>query len=194
MLLVFGKTGQVARALAEQAPQATYLSRAEADLRLYNPFASDRQVALSLELTSLALFTANRVGQCQRCLVEVRELAQIIQQLKPNSRRVSMSSDALERQALAKAEMLAWFDDFKALLTESSKGSLAERVDALFGLTPAAATAEVLGDAASVEALLLSSSAAAAASSSAAAALPARNLGAEAGAAVLRQAHSTHGI
>ena len=46
-------------------------TRAEEDLLLYNPFASRRQVASALELTSLALFHANRIGQAQRCLVEV---------------------------------------------------------------------------------------------------------------------------
>ena len=84
-------------------------SRAESDLLLYNPFASARQVAASLELTSLALFTANRVGQAQRCLVEVRELADLVQQLGPaTSRRASMmGTEAVERAALSKAEELA---------------------------------------------------------------------------------------
>ena len=82
--------------------------RAEMDLQLFNPFATERQVQSALELTSLALFTANRIGQAQRCLVEVRELVELIQQLKPAaSRRSSLSGDALERAALSKAEMLA---------------------------------------------------------------------------------------
>ena len=65
-------------------------TRADEDLQLFNPFASQRQIASALELTSLALFTANRIGQAQRCLVEVNELAMSLQQLQPNARRSSM--------------------------------------------------------------------------------------------------------
>lgn len=64
----------------------------------------------ALELTSVALLTANRIGQAQRCLVEAKELHEILQQLPTaggGSRRASLSSDSLERAALSKAEMLA---------------------------------------------------------------------------------------
>ena len=83
-------------------------NRAESDLQLFNPHASLEQLRLALELTSVALLTATRIGQAQRCIVEARELLEIVRQLPAQGgRRSSISHEGLARAAEAKAQMLA---------------------------------------------------------------------------------------
>ena len=48
-------------------------SNAEAEIAQLNPYAGAEQVSRALELASLACLTANRIGQLQRCLVQVRD-------------------------------------------------------------------------------------------------------------------------
>ena len=81
--------------------------RAEGDLHFFNPFSSAADLNRALEYTLLALFTANRVGHVQRCLVEVRELEDLLQQLQGSSQGSVDSLEAMKHATLSKAEMLA---------------------------------------------------------------------------------------
>ena len=70
MLLVFGKTGQVARALTEQVPQATYLSRAEADLRDPPGCAAEIRRLAPSAVINAAAYTAVDRAESEPALAE----------------------------------------------------------------------------------------------------------------------------
>lgn len=118
--------GMEARLRFEDLVRMLLSSDAAADMALLNPYASAGQIERALEVTSLALFTSNRIGQAQRCLVEAANLALLVQQIGSTNRRVSMSMEDMERAALSKANVLARNLTAKRHYTVSSAGGASE--------------------------------------------------------------------